>query len=159
MPYFSKKKICSTSLEAESEASAAALQELQLGCLGIAVMDVSRSRCKDIEQSCYKILANASEVYHAIKLALADWEEDMNKADDQYRMPKNHIDITADVADQLANLTRATYLRQKELEAKAEEVKVRIDQAHERIEYFFYDLSTYEVTASISSTVKTKGLM
>jgi hypothetical protein len=129
-------KQCSTVREAENEASAAALQVLQHGPLRICVTDVSRMRCRELEKTCYDILANSTELYNALKSVLSDWEDGMDKMEFCYASErrklvesmghtvfKTHGEISPDVADQLAMLTRENYLKMKELSSKIEEVK------------------------------------
>jgi uncharacterized coiled-coil DUF342 family protein len=65
---------------------------------------------------------------------------------------KTHGEISPDVADQLAMLTRENYLKMKELSSKIEEVKTWIDQVHERVEYFFLEPSINTVTMNTKHT-------
>jgi uncharacterized coiled-coil DUF342 family protein len=65
---------------------------------------------------------------------------------------KTHGEISHDVADQLAMLTRENYLKMKELSSEIEEVKTSIDQVHERVEYFFLEPSINMVTMNTKHT-------
>jgi hypothetical protein len=151
-------KKCSTLHEAENEASMAALKELQYGRLRISMVDVSRMRCVELEKICYHILGNARALYHALKGVLLDWEEDMNKMEfcyastrrklEQNTSPttyKNYGDINPNAADQLANLTIASYMKLKELSCEVEEMNSFINQVYERVEYFFLEPSADKV--------------
>jgi hypothetical protein len=149
---------CSTMLEAQNEASITALQQLQHGCLGIYIMDVSRIRCRELEQRCYEILANGNDMYHGIKSMISDWENDMHKAEGCYRrthhttaerfnhvLMKNHSDIRPDVADQLFDLTRTNYVKMRELISETEEVNISIERERSHIRFHFYEKGMQKV--------------
>ncbi|KAM0925836.1 hypothetical protein ACQ4PT_003760 [Festuca glaucescens] len=116
---------CSTLCEAESEASVAALKELEHGCLRIRMMDVS------------------------------DWEDDMHKAEVCYSPMRHKVgantsgDMCPEVADHFAKVIMAHYLKLKELSAETEKAKAFIDNGCDHVEYLFREASLYQASTHI----------
>ena len=70
---------CYSDPVAENAAAVVPLKELQRGCAGICLTDVSSLRCKEILRHCYKIFVETSDLYKRAEVLLLDWKNNLYK--------------------------------------------------------------------------------
>ncbi|KAM0841870.1 hypothetical protein ACQ4PT_058748 [Festuca glaucescens] len=144
--------ICFATYEAESEAAAAALQKFELGrWFGARIMDISRIRCEELEEKCYRFLAKAEELYNATKITLSAWEANIQRIDaccgklsgkvvQRIRGRQKEIcgEIMLDAADRLFKAKKATDSKFGDFLVESEELKQLLADVKDRVNNHFF---------------------
>jgi len=143
-------KRCLEVWEADSTAAARALDRLEREPFYIKILDISRLRCEEMEQSCNRNLLKAGEMYRAGRLLLLDWEDAMVRTEacykelymevvDNMRCGTDSIygEIPFDMANCIYKSNSASYLKLSGLASEVENVKAAEWDVRERSHHHF----------------------